>query len=205
MEDIRIDGIDMAEVEKHHSGGTESYVELLRLYCVDGRRKLALLVKLLKERDYDRYGVEVHGLKSASASVGAMELSAQALEHEMAVKEGNTAYILSHARALLEKYSWQLERIEGFLENRDKTSGGKEKNTPLSGKEVLAGVRKALEQLEDFQSRGCVETVGGLLEHGLEKSVELQLQEIRTQLIMYEDDEAERLLRALAAQLEKEE
>lgn len=205
MEEIRIEGIDITEACRHHTGGVESYVELLRLYCVDGRRKLALLMRLLKARDYAEYGVEIHGLKSSSASLGIMELSRLAREQEEAVKRKDAAYITGHAGALLENYSAQLQRIEGFLENWDKMSDRKEKSVPLSGEEVLSGIRKALEQLEDFHSRECTEIVGDLLEHGLEGAVEAQLREVREQLMVYEDDEAEQLLLRLAERLEKEE
>lgn len=204
MKEIRISGIDIAEAEKHHTGGVENYVELLRLYQIDGRRKLPLLVRLLKEKDYAGYGVEVHALKSASANLGAMELSAQAREQEEAAKKRDTVFIDQNARALLENYSRQLQRIAAFLESREKAYR-KEKAAGLSGKEVLGRVREALEQLENFRSKECAERVNGLLGHELEESTERELREISEQLTVYEDDEAELLLRKLADRLEKEE
>ena len=41
------------------------------------------LRELLEKENYTDYGIEVHGLKSASANIGAMELSAQAREHAL--------------------------------------------------------------------------------------------------------------------------
>ncbi|MCM1025650.1 MAG: response regulator [Roseburia sp.] len=205
LDQIRIEGIEIAEAKKHHTGGVENYVELLRLYGTDGRRKLPLLQQLLQKGDYAVYGVEVHALKSASANIGAMELSAQAKEQEEAAKRGDKALIERRSGALFQNYAGLLKRIAEFLEGWEKASGGKEKGGRLGRKEVLQGIRKALEQMEDFRSRECAETVNGLLGHELEETAEAGLQEIREQLIMYEDDEAERLLRELADRLEKEE
>ena len=75
---MQIPGIDMEEVYSRYSSKLEDYLELLELYCLDGKRKLVLLRKLWEQRDYKNYGIEVHGLKSASANVGAMGISKRA-------------------------------------------------------------------------------------------------------------------------------
>lgn len=88
FEKIIIEGIDMDEVVRHYSGSVEDYLELLSLYCLDGKRKISVLRELWEKRDYRSYGIEVHGLKSASANVGAMGVSTHAREHEEAVDRG---------------------------------------------------------------------------------------------------------------------
>lgn len=204
MEDIRIDGVDIGEAKKHHTGGAENYVALLRLYCMDGRRKLTLLTQLLKSGDYETYGVEAHGLKSASANIGAMALSALAKDQEEAAKRKDTARIAGTAGALLEEYAGQLQRIEAFLERRDRDAKKEEKKACLENGEVLSRIREALGHLENFRSRESAGIVDALLKYGLESSVEAELKEIKERLALYEDDEAEELLRGLAARLEKE-
>lgn len=62
----------------------------------------------------------------------------------------------------------------------------------------------ALDELENFHSRECADTVENLLRHSLPQDVENSLEEIRTQLKLYEDDNAEELLRELLCRLEKE-
>ncbi|MCM1189550.1 MAG: response regulator [bacterium] len=204
MEDIHISGIEIAEAKKHHTGGAEAYAELLRLYCMDGRRKLELLVSLLKNRDYANYGVEVHGLKSASANIGAMEVSARAREQEEAAKRKDTAFIAGHSKAFLESYAGQLRQIERFLEERDKGAQKTLKGARLEREEILRRVREALEHLENFRSRESAKCIDDLLGHETESSVEEKLKEIKKLLAMYEDDDAEELLRELSKRLEKE-
>lgn len=42
-------------MEEHH--------ELLKMYCLDGKRKIKVLRELWEEQDYEGYGIEVHALK----------------------------------------------------------------------------------------------------------------------------------------------
>lgn len=205
FEDIRIPGIDMAEAMKHHSGGVEDFVNLLELYCMDGRRKCDLLRELKEKEDYKTYGIEVHGLKSASANVGAMELSACAKEHENAAGLQDAQFITDHFEELLRRYEDLLKEIESFLKEKDQlTEGGGADAAGIGGEELRRGIRSALQSLEDFHSKECAATIDSLLKYRLDGDTETKLKEIREQLRMYEDDNAEQLLRQLIEGMEKE-
>ena len=76
---------------------------------------------------------------------------------------------------------------------------------PLSVQELREQTAQALENLKHFQSRECAEKVEKLLLHELPKDVSERLLQIREQLKLYEDDNAEELLGQLLDILEKEE
>lgn len=205
FEDIRIRGIDMGEAMKHHTGEVEDFVNLLELYCIDGKRKCSLLRELKEKEDYKTYGIETHGLKSASANVGAMELSACAKEHEHAAGRQDVQFITDHFEELLRRYEDLLKEIENFLKEKDRlTGGGGADAAGISGEELRRGIRSALQSLEDFHSKECAAAIDGLLKHQLDGDTETKLKEIREQLRMYEDDNAEQLLRQLIEGMEKE-
>ena len=65
--------------------------------------------------------------------------------------------------------------------------------------------RAALEKLEDFRSQECAAIVEDLLLHHMPQAAETGLLEIQAQLRLYEDDNAEDLLRQLLGRLEEEE
>lgn len=184
---------------KHHSGGLEDYLELLELYCMDGSRKRGLLRELAADRNCAAYRIEVHGLKSASANVGAMELSALAKRHEDAAARGDAEFIAGQAESLLARYKEQLEEIEGFLESR--RQGGPEEVPeewdPMEDESLRREIERALECLENFHSKESAEAVEALLHHRLDPETAEKLKEIRELLKMYEDDAAEELLRGL--------
>ena len=121
FQNILIEGIDTDEMAKHYSDSVEEYKEHLNLYCQEGKSKPARLRELWEKGDYKGYAIEVHGLKSASANVGAMKISNSAREHEKAVYRGDEPFIDSHISQLLAEYEEQVEHIRVFLEKNRKT------------------------------------------------------------------------------------
>lgn len=206
FEDIHIAGIDIEEAKKHHSGEVEDFVELLNLYYMDGKRKSSYLSELLEKENYKDYGIEVHGLKSASANVGAMELSAQAREHEEAATRGDVDFIKMHSAELLSCYERQVEHIKKFLDQRqavaDEAKG--DEGMAIDSESLLRELRNALKKLEDFKSKECAHIIDSLLDYELAGNELQKLREIQGQLKMYEDDNAEKLLHEMIDWLEKE-
>lgn len=205
LEDIHIPGIDMAEAKKYHSGSTKDYLELLELYCLDGRRRLPFLARLLEDEDYHNYEIEVHALKSASAKLGAAELAARAREHEAAAGRGDADFIRKDFSDLFSVYEILLGEIGGYLEKAragEALAGQKRPERRIDTEELIRQVRSALESVEDFRSRECAQKIDDLLEYQLDRDTETRFKEVREQLKMYEDDEVERLLRELLERLE---
>lgn len=57
------------------------------------------------------YRMEVHALKSTSASVGALQMSEQAKQLEMAAADGDMEFISTHHSALIENITIHKERM----------------------------------------------------------------------------------------------
>ncbi len=201
---FQIDGVDMDAAMQYYSGDEKGFVELLDLYCIDGKRKTELLCELV-ESDLLRYQIEVHGLKSASANIGAMEVSAMARAQENAAAQGDREGIDRGFPALLAEYETLLTNIGRFLECRKREEGRKERLPRLPAEELREQTEAALEELKHFRSQKCAERVEALLDHELPEKVEERLLEIQEQLRLYEDDDAEEKLSQLLGMLEKEE
>ncbi len=201
-ENVYIKGIDLDAAMRYHLGSAVDFRELLDLYCIEGGRKTGLLRDLFERKDYGRYAIEVHGLKSASANIGATKLSQMAQAHEEAANEGDEAFIEEGFPLLLSSYEKQIESIRAFLDRRQ------EEEAPsieaIDAGELSRGIRDALELLEDFHSRECAGKVEELLGYCLEPEIEAGLKKVREQLKLYEDDAAEELLRQLAAGFQEE-
>lgn len=203
---IHIEGIDMNEAMKYQTGTLADYEELLQLYCMDGNRKLVLLNKLYQEKDYKNYEIEVHGLKSASANMGAMKVSAAARAHEEAAVRGDEEFIQKHFSELMSLYEEQLRHIQSFLDRKQDKVNDDEKELPdIDTAAIVSEVRAALEQLENFRSKECFNRIEDLLKYHLKDDTAAKLAEISEQLKLYEDDKAEQLLRQLLEWLDKEE
>ena len=102
-------------------------------------------------------------------------------------------------------YEALLANIGAFLGARKKTGENAERLSSLPAEELRERTKEALDHLEHFRSGECAEKVEELLLHELPGDVEERLIQIREQLKLYEDDNAEELLRELSGILEKEE
>ena len=200
---FQIEGVDLTTAMEYFSGDEAGFIELLELYYTDGRRKIGLL-QGFSQSDLTRYQVEVHGLKSASANIGAMEVSSLARAQENAAAQGDTEYIAQELPKLLTEYEKLLENIGQFLNRRQKNTKKSEMLPCPSPGELLEQVEKALSLLEDFHSRECAKIVEDLLLCSLPEDTKDSLMQIQTQLKLYEDDEAEALFRQLLGTLRKE-
>ena len=93
------------DVEKGllYCGGRSSYLEILEQYCKNGNDHIAKIERLFEAKDWKNYTIEVHALKSMMMSVGALPLSEQAKQLELAGKRGDVAWInVSHGGMITE-------------------------------------------------------------------------------------------------------
>lgn len=204
FQNIIIEGINTDEVVEHYSASIEEYKDLLNLYCLDGKRKVQVLRDLLEENDYKAYGIEVHALKSASANVGAMQVSNRAREQEKAVSRGDKTFVDSHAERLLAEYEEQLRHIQHYLDENRKSEALKVKEKEIQKADLLREIETALDSLENFQSKDCAHKVDEILEYRLESDTEAGLEKIRELLKLYEDDAAEQMLHELIEHMKEE-
>ena len=199
-----IDGVDMDAAMRYYSGDEEGFIDLLELYCMDGKRKTGLLRELVQS-DILRYQIEVHGLKSASANIGAMEVSSLARAQENAAAKGDREFIEEQFPLLLAEYETLLANIDQFLKQRARMKGREEKLPRLPLQELREQTALALDDLKHFRSAECAKKVEEMLSHELPQNIEERFLQIQEQLRLYEDDYVEELLSQLLGILEKEE
>jgi len=101
------------DVEKGllYCGGRTSYLEILEQYCKNGNDHIAKIERLFEEKDWKNYTIEVHALKSMMMSVGALPLSEQAKQLELAGKRGDATFILVNHSAAIAEYVRVLKEV----------------------------------------------------------------------------------------------
>jgi len=112
---INIDGIDAYKGITYAANNVENYINVLRVFQKDGAKKIEELSNFLEESDLPSYTVAVHAIKSASASIGADEISARARELETAGKTGDMDYIGKYNETFLVELQKLLDDIETAL------------------------------------------------------------------------------------------
>lgn len=116
IDDLADRGFDVQEGIGMCAGDQELYLEVLQEAMEEGEEKIPLIRRLYEERDYERYLVEVHGLKNAMRSIGALHLSEAARIQEFAVKEQDYGKVDENVMALLNEYQDVVDALQELLE-----------------------------------------------------------------------------------------
>lgn len=193
-------GVDVVTVAKQQ-GSIENYLDLLNLFYTDGQRKPTLLKELADRADINGYTIEVHGLKSAAANIGAKKLSELAKRHEASGKASDLSFIRENLDTLLECYAGILSEIRRVLEQQQfgqfapKTA--LDSAAQISDEDIAARIRQIYHQLETFKPKDAAAGITDLLGFSIPDRVRGKLDEVQSLLKMYEDDKAEELLKEL--------
>ncbi|MCR5594525.1 MAG: response regulator [Lachnospiraceae bacterium] len=96
--------------------------------------------------DWGKYTIEVHALKSSSAQIGAMSLSAMAARLEKAGKETDIEYIKDNTEAMLEKYLSYKDALAPFAGEQSTASSD---SRPAMTEDILSGLFESIKTAAD--------------------------------------------------------
>jgi len=113
---IPIPGVDTAKGVAMTGGTVAAYMGVLSLFCKDAQDRLPLLQKTPEADTMSAFITQVHALKSASASLGAEKISAQAAGLEAAGKAGDMPFIREHLPAFAQQLAALVKNIRDALE-----------------------------------------------------------------------------------------
>ncbi|MDD6307344.1 MAG: ATP-binding protein [Clostridiales bacterium] len=112
--DIQIPGLDVAAA-KIYAPEKKMYLETLHTYLIAIPGTKEKIEKFTREKDTQNYIITVHGLKSASKLVGAMEISEMARQLEETASNGNCEEAWEKTPHLLELYKKCEEDIQKYF------------------------------------------------------------------------------------------
>jgi signal transduction histidine kinase/CheY-like chemotaxis protein len=222
ISEIYIDNVQIREIFIKNSLTMEDYLHFLDIFYMDGLKKARLMDELAKKKDFKEYKIHVHGLKSASANIGAFYLSDMAKKLEEAAAAGDEAYIRENHAGMMKSYIRLLNDIKEVLtkknfgsfekkkpraETKEKAIDNKNDNTndnepDIDIKSIKEGIASALSSVEHFKPKDAVAVLEKMLDGELTEKLEVQLKEVLNLLKVYEDDMAEDKLRELLKSLE---
>ncbi|MDR2594481.1 MAG: response regulator [Fibromonadaceae bacterium] len=123
-------------------------LEILDTFHKDGLKKIKEIKECLETDNYHLYTIYIHALKSASASVGALDLSEMAKLLEMAGKQGDFTYIKHNTSKFLTALENLLDNINAtLLENKRNEQEG-----PVDFEALKVELNKLKEAIGIFDS-----------------------------------------------------
>lgn len=150
--------LDVLNKKIRDCGGTLSdYKEICVIAYNHSEAKINKLNESKTIKDYDRYTIEVHSLKSSLATLGAMDLSQKARILENAGKSGNFEFIDAEGDKFVAEYSDFMAKIrKAIIED---LTGEQAEAEEWSREEISKVVKKMSGMVDDFNFGGIFELI----------------------------------------------
>jgi signal transduction histidine kinase/CheY-like chemotaxis protein/HPt (histidine-containing phosphotransfer) domain-containing protein len=191
-EQIVIEGVDIKKGIVRTGGKIKKYLRSLSIFHEDGTQKIKEIKTCIKEENLPLYITHVHALKSASAIIGALELSQAAEKLEMAGKRMDLAFIETHGTQFLMDLETLLESIKIFISERSKKEQGSSADMELL-KAELRELSTALGSLNSTKIKKSTTTLRDLT-HRIEIDVDGKIENILKNVLTGEYDRAYELI-----------
>ncbi len=152
---------DLEKALTYCGGDMETYEEIIKVYYESGESRIKEFQGFLDNKDYKNYIISVHGLKSSSASIGAMELSERAKKHEFSGKEEKYQFLHDDFDGLVSLYRDTLEKLGRALVCCGRL-GAKTEKTHISEETVNRAMNALCSMIDVFDYDGILRLLAEL-------------------------------------------
>ncbi len=188
---VAIEGIDAKHaMEKMHLD-ERVYLGILKTYYIDLPVTLNRIVEAKKAGNIKQLIIDVHAVKSTSASVGAIELSELAKQLEFAGKEENLEFIDNHIDPFVEKCEHMIKVLDKFWESEEDVVS--EGETSILDNQWLHDIRQACDEMDSSKASSLLEQVQG---KRFSQEESILIKKIREYVNQYDYEEVVSLLDA---------
>jgi len=191
---FEIEGLDVKRGITLSGGTVDYYLETLTTFHRDGQERQEKIRKCLDAGDLNLYTTHIHALKSASANIGADQLSDAAHTLEMAGQREDLAFIQSNNDPFLTMLERLLSTIGNALASRSASSNGTDTLETEPFKADLVKLKSTLETM-DFEMIN--RTVDLLLASARTAQIQTAVRDISKHILLFEYEEANALIESL--------
>jgi signal transduction histidine kinase/CheY-like chemotaxis protein/HPt (histidine-containing phosphotransfer) domain-containing protein len=138
-----IPGVDIQRGIAMTGGTVEGYIGVLSMFCKDAGERLDRLQTAPSMDTIQSFVTQVHAIKSASAAVGAAEVSTKAAQLESAGKAGELALIVENLGGFTAQLSQLIENIRSAIESDSAAPENTEASYTIP-QSVLSEIEEAL-------------------------------------------------------------
>jgi len=197
--EMEISGIDVKKGISITGGTLKRYMQILAVFYRDGVQKMAEIKNSLETNNYPLYTTYAHALKSASASIGALDLSEAAKALEMAGKQGDFTYIKQHNAPFLKALEVLLNNISTVLLANKKN--GQKKSVDFETLKLKLDKLRAAVGIYDFDTIN--EVAKSLQEFTQVANIGTDIENILQKILVGDYEETVSIVDGLAEEIKK--
>ncbi|MDR1533505.1 MAG: response regulator [Planctomycetota bacterium] len=187
---VHIEGLDAARGLARSGGSLENFTKTLGFFQEDGLPRIDTLRAALARKDLNSFTICVHGLRSATANIGAFTLSNMADALETAGKREDMEHIEKHINSFIEEMEKLLLNIEEYLKpwkNEDSSLFQLAKIAAPDLREDLARLGTAI---DNFDIGMIDRLIGSLQNRKIGSQFHRLLEKVSKNILVFEYDEA---------------
>jgi CheY-like chemotaxis protein/HPt (histidine-containing phosphotransfer) domain-containing protein len=192
--DIEIEGVDTRVGFVMTGGNSENYKRVLETFYSDSIDKKTQIEDALKKENPSLFTTYVHALKSASASIGALELSEEAKLLEIAGHCEDTEYIADNIEPFLQHLSDTADAIANALSRVGDLRAAGAEEAGQGSRELLLTLKTALAEINVEETDKALTS---LRSKNLTAGARKELAEINRLILLFEYDEAMEIIDAM--------
>ncbi len=172
---LNLKHISPAKGISYTGGNIKMYLSILKDFKGSVADKKTLLTNLVTKDDVGRYTIEVHALKSLSATIGAKELSFLAADLEKKGHRRDMEAIVEEHQKLID----ELDRVESEISLIVTASKPKEKKMPLLREKAGEVLRDLFHAMEDFDYDRAEKTIADLDKYEYDSLVQESFEKLK--------------------------
>lgn len=189
--DIRPDPetIDFNKGVENVGGSIEAYAAVLNAYYREGCDKMKIVPAELEDTDLNLYVVDVHALKSSSASIGAEGLSLMFKDLEFAGRENRRDFLNTQTQPTLLHFESVLEKVKIYLTDNDMYEADSVSPIEKEGEISQISMDTVLEMqnaINTINLRRCEEIINELYEQNFGSDINRIVVDIKNSYDMFD-------------------
>ncbi len=169
-------------------GDFDTYIDIVSMYYKDGVKRTTSILSFYKEKNINDFKIEVHALKSASASIGALAISDRAKALEDAAIKGDWVFIDQNTTEFLDDFHLLLEDIRNATKAFTSQDGDENKEAGDEGY-FTAQLKELEEALDCVDINQCDQILENLRQFAWSPDYQEHLSKIKDFISGYEYDE----------------
>lgn len=184
--ELMLQGIDSKSSIERMGIDKNVYVDILRLYHSDLTAALNRIILSKQSGDIKSFVIDVHGVKSSSASIGAIELSEMAKQLEFAGKEENFEFIDSHMDNFVDKSNEIISVLDTFFEGDEEINDADITEMATLDRKWLSDISEACNDMDSNRVSQLMKLVKGKVFNESDKKL---IKQIEKSIEQYDYDE----------------
>jgi len=176
------------------TGGTlDAYKHVLKIFCKDVEDRLPLLHTIPVAETLPEFATQFHALKSASGSLGASEISAQAAKLEAASKDADIIFIYEHLLVFVHDIIELVHNIKEALKYSEPENNS-DSSSLIAHSPLFEDLAEALKKKNPADIDRIITALG---EEPLDSKTKTALEKISDEVLMTEFDNALKIINSL--------